>query len=298
MRIISWNVNGLSGLLKKQQDGDQILKGTKMTSKNILQTLVDTYNPDFLCLQEIKTTRPLDIHAFVPSLQHHRIYWNCAQIGRGYSGTLIASKRKPIGVFYNLPQDIVQQCDKEHGSTTRLNSEGRLIALYFDDFTLLNVYSPNSGFGLYRLDERTGWWERALSLFIERLQTKIRIDADGTTTKYKREVIIVGDLNVIPDLELDRKALQFQDGSTTQERDCFHALLKDRSLIDSFRFLHPDSKIWSWLPPKLWRTNVMGCRIDMVLIDKDRANKVEESKILVYQGSDHRPILADIKLTD
>jgi exonuclease III len=117
---------------------------------------------------------------------------------------------------------------------------------------------------------------------------------DGTVTKYKRDVIIVGDLNVIPDLELDRRALQYQDGASKEERECFHNMLRERKLVDSFRHLHPSLKSWTWVPPKLWDKHVMGCRIDLVLVDESNTKKVKESTVLVYQGSDHRPIMAEV----
>ena len=292
MRVISWNVNGLRGLLKQSSLGDE--KGRKMTALNPLQSLLERHDPDILCLQEIKTATTIDLRSFVPALRGHRLYWNCAQTLRGYSGTLVASRLKPIGVRYNLPADIVAKCDREYGTSTRFNQEGRLIALYFEDFTLLNVYSPNAGFGLKRLDEKIGWWERAFRLYVERLQTGIRIDPEGAQTPVKRDVIVVGDLNVIPDLKLDRRALQYQDGATDEERKSFHALLRECKLTDSFRHLHPKHSLWTWVPPKLWDRHFMGCRIDFVLVDEASIGKVKESIVLVYRGSDHRPILAEI----
>jgi exonuclease III len=76
MKIISWNVNGLSGLLKQDKEGK---KNKKETTLNPLETLVQQHSPDFLCLQEIKTSKPIDIKTFVPSIEKYRIYWNCAQ---------------------------------------------------------------------------------------------------------------------------------------------------------------------------------------------------------------------------
>lgn len=296
MKIISWNVNGLQGVLKTPADvsSDKIIKNKKMTTDNPLQSLVEQYQPNFLCLQEIKTCKTIDIKSYVPGLCNYKIYWNQANTDRGYSGTMIATNLKPIGVFYNFPKDIIEYCDKEYGSSTRLNIEGRLIALYFADFTLLNVYSPNTGFGLKRLKERIQWWELALRTFTERLQTGIRVDDTGHRQQQRRKVIIVGDLNVIPDLELDRRALQYQDGSTKEERECFRMLLQERKLVDAYRYLHPKDKMWTWVPPKLWDKNVMGCRIDFVLVDEDDINKVKEFSIIVHRGSDHRPIMTVI----
>lgn len=293
MKIISWNVNGLQGVLKQDYEGN---KNKKMSSINPIQKLTEMYKPDILCFQEIKTTKQIDIKSYVPYLRDKRVYWNRAQHARGYSGTLIATNSKPIGILYNFPEEIITECNKQYGTSTNLNNEGRLIALYFDNFTILNVYSPNAGFALKRLHEKIEWWEKALRMFIGRLQTGIHKSNDGTCTIYKRNVIIVGDLNVIPDLDLDRKSLQYEDGSTKEERENFHKLLDDRKLIDSFRHLHPKDKIWSWVPPKLWNKNVMGCRIDFVLVDRENIDKVKETSIITYQGSDHRPILAVIEI--
>jgi exonuclease III len=90
---------------------------------------------------------------------------------------------------------------------------------------------------------------------------------------------------------LDSRGLQYEDGSTLEERECFYRLIKERNLVDSFRNINPNDKIWTWVPNKLWNKNVMGCRIDFVLIDKNLIDKVKESKILIYKGSDHRPTL-------
>src|ERR1700719_1197285 len=136
LKIISWNVNGLQGILKKDKYGK---KYNKIIDNNTLANMIKIENPDIVCLQEIKCSNKFNYTLFFDFKYH---YSNCCECKKGYSGTLILSKIKPDKIILNFGSEL-----EDNG----LDKEGRMITLIFPTFILVNVYVPNSG--SYRL----GW---------------------------------------------------------------------------------------------------------------------------------------------
>jgi len=250
MKIISWNTNGIRASLKNN--------GFDFVSKE---------DPEILCLQETKAQKEqvekiLDDYPFQ--------FWNSAE-KKGYSGVLVFSKTKPISV------------SKEIGHS--LDSEGRVLALEFKKFYLVNVYTPNSGRVLARLSLRAEW-DKAFFKFLKNLEKK-------------KPVIICGDLNVAhkpidlanPDSNYNKTA-----GYTQKEIDGFQKYI-DHGFIDSFREFHkgPDQYTY-WGAWHNLRARNIGWRIDYFLTSSSLIREIKDSFILKdLMGSDHCPIGIEIK---
>jgi len=245
MRFVSWNVNGLRACMQK----------------GFLDYFYQS-NADFFCLQETK----LQAGQIELPLEGYYQYWNYAQ-KKGYSGTAIFAKHKPLSVNYgmNIPE---------------LDTEGRLITLEYEDFYLVTCYTPNAQRELARLDFRMAW-EKAFSDYLCELDSQ-------------KPVIICGDLNVAHQ-EIDLKNPKANRGSagfSDEERACFSTLL-NRGFTDSFRYLYPDATgIYSW-----WsymykaRQNNAGWRIDYFLVSEKWKDRIEEASIHTdILGSDHCPV--------
>ena len=198
MKLISWNVNGLRACVGK--DFEQQFKAL---------------DADFFCLQETKMQAgQLDI-----SFPGYTSYWNYAD-KKGYSGTAIFTKHKPLDVTYGIGMD-------EH------DHEGRVITLEMDDFYLVTVYTPNSQDGLRRLDYRMKW-EKDFQDYLHRLDEK-------------KPVVVCGDMNVAHE-EIDiknPKTNRRNAGFTDEEREKMTQLL-DSGFIDTFRTLYPEQVTYSW----------------------------------------------------
>jgi exodeoxyribonuclease-3 len=253
MRLISWNVNGLRAVLKKDFLG-----------------FVDRANADVLCLQEIKA-RP-DQVAEVVWPEGYEIHWNPAD-KPGYSGTAIFTKILPLSVTTGIGLP-------EH------DTEGRVLTLEFDDFHLVNVYTPNSKRGLLRLDYRTTAWEPAFRAYLQRL--------DAT-----KPVIVCGDLNVAHrEIDITNPRANVKNaGFTPEERACLDDLLA-AGFLDTFRALHPDAAQrytwWSYLGQS--RARNIGWRIDYFLISERLHPRLEAATIHPdILGSDHCPVAIDLR---
>ena len=260
-RIVSWNVNGIRAVSKKVKLNDFLTKN----------------KVDIMCFGEIKLSMPFkkteeSLQCQIKKYPHR--FWNCSKTKKGYSGTAIFSNVEPISMQYDLPN--------------HKNDEGRVITLEFKDFYLVNVYTPNSGQVLKRLGYRTTEWDVDFRNYIKLLQKK-------------KSVIVAGDLNVAhKEIDIhDPKSNQRNAGFTVEERKSFDKLLKQCTLIDTFRYLYPDKKdIYTyWTYMRKARDRNKGWRIDYFLTSKKLIKKVLESTILTEQlGSDHAPILLDLKL--
>ena len=203
MKFVSWNVNGLRAC---------ITKGFEDSFKAL--------DADFFCLQETKLQEGQTDLKF----EGYDSYWNYAE-KKGYSGTAIFTKHKPLNVSYGLGID-------EH------DHEGRVITLEMDDFFLVTVYTPNSQDGLRRLDYRMKWEEDFLAYI--------------KTLDEKKPVIICGDLNVAHE-EIDLKnpkTNRMNAGFTDQEREKMSIFLSN-GFIDTFRALYPDTVKYSWWSERL-----------------------------------------------
>ena len=249
MKLISWNVNGLRACVGK--DFEQQFKAL---------------NADFFCLQETKMQAgQLDI-----SFPGYTSYWNYAD-KKGYSGTAIFTKHKPLDVTYGIGMD-------EH------DHEGRVITLEMDDFYLVTVYTPNSQDGLRRLDYRMKW-EKDFQDYLHRLDKK-------------KPVVVCGDMNVAHE-EIDiknPKTNRRNAGFTDEEREKMTQLL-DSGFIDTFRSLYPEQVTYSWWSYRFRaRERNTGWRIDYFLISERLRDRLEDAKIHTeIMGSDHCPVEVDLK---
>ena len=243
-RLISWNVNGLRAC-----EG----KGFSDSFRQL--------DADFFCLQETKMQQgQLDL-----GFDGYESYWNYAD-KKGYSGTAIFTRRKPLTVAYGIGID-------EH------DHEGRVITLDMEGFYLVNVYTPNSQDGLRRLDYRMRW-EDDFQAYLRRL------DLD-------KPVIVCGDMNVAHE-EIDLKnpkSNRRNAGFTDEERQKFTQLLAS-GFTDTFRLLHPDEVTYSWWSYRFKaREKNAGWRIDYFVTSKRLDGSVREANIHTeIYGSDHCPV--------
>ena len=250
MKFISWNVNGFRACLNKGF-GD----------------FFKAEDADFFSIQESKM-QPGQAEFVTPN--HHQ-YWYSAE-KKGYSGTAIFAKHEPISVRYGLGID-------QH------DHEGRAITLEYENFYLLNVYTPNSQRELTRLDYRMEW-EDALRNYMMELD------------KVK-PVIYCGDLNVAHE-EIDLKnpkTNHFSAGFTDEERGKFTELLAS-GFSDTFRSLYPDKVEYSWWSYMFQsRQKNVGWRIDYFVVSNRILDKVKEAKIHTeIMGSDHCPVSIEIDI--
>ena len=244
MKFISWNVNGLRACVGKEFE----------------QQFKDL-DADFFCLQETKMQAgQLDL-----SFLGYESYWNYAD-KKGYSGTAIYTKHKPLSVTYGIDID-------EH------DHEGRVITLEMDDFYLVTVYTPNSQDGLRRLDYRMKW-EDDFQAYLHRLDEK-------------KPVIVCGDMNVAhQEIDLKNpKTNRKNAGFTDEEREKMTQLLSN-GFIDTFRTLYPDQVTYSWWSYRFRaREKNTGWRIDYFLISERLKDRLEDAKIHTeIMGSDHCPV--------
>ncbi len=245
MKLISWNVNGIRAVLKKG-----------------FLDFISSENPDIICVQETKA-HPDQVDIVLSKYEHH--FWNSA-VKKGYSGTAVFSKIKPLQVNYGMGIE-------EH------DTEGRIISLEFDSFFLVNVYTPNSKRGLARLKYRQEWDVDFLK-HIKKLEKK-------------KPVVVCGDLNVAHK-EIDLKnpnSNRNNPGFTDEERLGFTNYVNS-GFIDTFREFNQEPGNYTW-----WsymfnaRPNNVGWRIDYFIISKNFRNHLEKAFILPkIMGSDHCPL--------
>ena len=248
MKFISWNVNGLRACVGKD-----------------FENQFKELDADFFCLQETKMQEgQLDLQ-----FEGYESYWNYAE-KKGYSGTAIYTKHKPLNVNYGMGVE-------EH------DHEGRIITLEYDQFYLVTCYTPNSQTELKRLDYRMTW-EDDFRKFLKSLDAK-------------KPVVICGDLNVAHE-EIDiknPKTNRRNAGFTDEEREKMTVLLND-GFTDSFRYLHPDEVTYSWWSYRFKaREKNAGWRIDYFLVSNRIKEQITEAKIHTeIMGSDHCPVEVDL----
>lgn len=265
MKIVSWNVNGIRAVHKK----------------GLLLPFIEEYKPDIICLQETKAEKDqTEI-----DLPEYEEYWNSSTARKGYSGTAIFSKSKPISVKFGLPADISSKYDLENDGYGDLNKEGRVISAEYEDFYLVNVYTPNSKGDLSRLPLRHKQWDPA---FLEYVKTLDKV----------KPVIFCGDLNMAHtenDLA-NPKENEGEHGFTKEEREGMDKMI-EAHFVDTFRHFTPEGKgfyTW-WTPWRNSRARNVGWRIDYFFVSDRLLDKVKTSKILAdVLGSDHCPILLDV----
>ena len=250
MKIVSWNVAGFRACLKKG-----------------FEDFFDSENADIYCLQEVKA-----LEEEIPfKRDEYTLYLNTAE-KKGYSGTAIYTRVKPISVSYGINVE-------EH------DHEGRVITLEFEDFYLVNEYVPNVKRDLSRLPYRMKW-EDDIKAYFKKLEEK-------------KPVVVCGDFNVAHE-EIDiknAKANRGNAGFTDEERDKFTKLL-EAGFVDIYRNKYPDVKDkyswWSYIGNA--RAKNVGWRIDYFICSKDFLNQIHNPRILDdVMGSDHCPIEIEVE---
>lgn len=249
MKLISWNVNGIRAAM----------------SKGLLE-FINNEDPDIFCIQETKLSSAdfsLELGGY------HQYYFNAKR--KGYSGTAIFSKKKPIDIKYGFGYE-------------EYDDEGRSITVEYDSFYLVCVYVPNSQRELARLDFR----RQFNSDFTDYL----------VTLSQNKDVVICGDLNVAhKEIDIKNPKSNLRNaGFTIEERTDFSFLL-DKGFYDTFRHLYPDTIKYSWWSYMFKaREKDIGWRIDYFLCTKKLLDKIKEADIYTkVLGSDHAPILLEFK---
>jgi len=250
MKFVSWNVNGIRAVLGKG-----------------FADFIKEEDPDVLCVQETKAhPEQVDMH-----FPQYEIYWNSA-VKKGYSGTAILTKKKPLKVVNGIGQD-------EH------DQEGRVITAEYADYYLVNCYTPNSQRGLNRLQYRTEEWDVAFLKHVRKLEKK-------------KPVIFCGDLNVAhKEIDLANPKTNTKNaGFTPEERARFDKIVA-AGFLDTFREFHEEGGHYTW-----WsymnnaRPRNIGWRIDYFCISPALRPKLKDAYILPdVMGSDHCPTVMNFK---
>ena len=251
MKLISWNVNGIRACINKG-----------------FKDFFNKIDADIFCIQETKCQKDqIDLE-----FEGYTSYWNSAE-KKGYSGTAIFTKQKPISVTYGIG---IEEHDKE----------GRVITLEFEKFYMINIYTPNSKRELERLEYRQIWEDEIRKYMLKLNENK--------------PVIMCGDLNVAHN-EIDLKnpkTNRHNAGFTDEERNKMTELL-DAGFVDTFRVLYPDKENayswWSYMGHA--REKNVGWRIDYFIVSKSIENCIKEAKIhSEILGSDHCPVELEINI--
>ena len=249
MKLISWNVNGIRACITKG-----------------FNDFFNEINADVFCIQETKLQ---ENQADAIQFEGYYRYINCA-VKKGYSGTMVFTKQKPLSVSYGLGIE-------EH------DQEGRIITLEYDKFYLVCCYTPNSKRELERLNYRMTWEDEILKYF-KRLEES-------------KPVVYCGDLNVAHE-EIDiknPKTNHFSAGFTDEEREKMTRLLSF-GFIDTYRYLYPDKVEYSWWSyMRQAREKNIGWRIDYFIVSDSLKEKIKDAKIHTeIYGSDHCPVELDL----
>lgn len=264
MKLYSWNVNGIRAVINK---------GT-------FQKFVAEHQPDVLCLQETKAQQG----QAVIDMPGYEEYWNSAD-KKGYAGTAIFTKMKPLSVINGFADDIAKKYGLADDGYGDPNHEGRIITAEFDKFYVVTVYTPNSKGDLSRLKLRYDQWDPA---FLEHIQT----------LEQKKPVLFCGDLNVAhQEIDLaNPKPNEGKHGFTSEERERFGDFLS-AGYVDTFRNEYPaKTEAYSWWTA--WanaRARNVGWRIDYWMASKQIAEHIKNPKIHAdVMGSDHCPVSIEV----
>jgi exodeoxyribonuclease-3 len=263
VKIYSWNVNGIRAVLRK----------------NLFYPFLKAHQPDILCLQETKAERgQIEI-----DLADYHEYWSSA-IKKGYSGTAIFSRTKPLSVTNGFPDDFASRYTFADELQRDSADEGRVITAEFPDFFVVTVYTPNAKDDLSRLGLRFKHWDPAFLAYCAQLQTA-------------KPVIFCGDLNVAhTELDLaNPKPNRGKKGFTDEERKGFQNMV-DAGFVDTFRLFTQGNGHYSW-----WsnfansRARNVGWRIDYVLVSEKLKSRVGKAAIHAdVMGSDHCPVSIEL----
>lgn len=265
IKIYSWNVNGIRAVV----------------NKGAFQEFIAKHQPDILCLQE---TKAMQGQAEI-DLTGYEEYWNSAE-RKGYSGTAIFTKLKPLTVINNFPEDIAKKYHLDDGFG-KTNQEGRVLAAEFEKFWIVTVYTPNSKGDLGRLPLRYKAWDPAFLEYVARLEKE-------------KPVLFSGDLNVAhKEIDLaNPKPNIGKHGFTYEEREGFDNILK-AGFIDTFRKFYPEkTEAYTWWTH--WanaRARNVGWRIDYWLASPKIVDKIKSAEIHAdVMGSDHCPVSIELDI--
>ena len=255
MKLISWNVNGIRACLNK---------GFTDVFKQL--------DADIFCIQETKMQEAQLDENILEIFEGYNAYWNSAE-KKGYSGTAIFTKQKPLNVTYGIGKE-------EH------DKEGRVITLEFEKFYMVNIYTPNSKRELERLDYRQ-LWEDEIRAYLLKL-------------KENKSVVMCGDLNVAhTEIDLKNPKTNRKNAGFTDEERAKMTELLNAGFVDTFRYKYPEVEgkysWWSYMFHA--REKNAGWRIDYFIVSENLKDKIEDAKILddIY-GSDHCPVELDLNI--
>ena len=255
MKLISWNVNGLRACITKG-----------------FYDFMERENPDIICIQETKMQEEQLDENILEIFEGYNAYWNSAE-KKGYSGTAIFTKQKPLNVTYGIGKE-------EH------DKEGRVITLEFEKFYIVNIYTPNSKRELERLDYRQ-LWEDEIRAYLLKL-------------KENKPVVMCGDLNVAhTEIDLKNPKTNRKNAGFTDEERAKMTELLNAGFVDTYRYKYPEVEgkysWWSYMFHA--REKNAGWRIDYFIVSENLKDKIEDAKILddIY-GSDHCPVELDLNI--
>lgn len=259
IKIYSWNVNGIRAVIRKE----------------LFTPFIAEHQPDILCLQE---TKAMQGQAEIDLSGYHE-YWNSAE-KKGYSGTAIFSKEKPISVINDLPEHIVKKYKVANDGYGNPATEGRVITAEFEKFFVITVYTPNAKDDLSRMKLRHEIWDPAFLAFMKELETI-------------KPVVFCGDLNVAhkeDDLARPKENIG-KRGFTNEEREGIENLIQ-AGFVDTFRMFTEGNGHYSWWTH--WanaRARNVGWRIDYLLVSEAIKDSVKKAEIHAdVMGSDHCPV--------
>ncbi len=261
---MSWNVNGIRAVHRK----------------DLFVPFIEKYKPDILCLQETKAEQ----HQSEVDLPNYEEYWNSAT-KKGYSGTAIFTKEKPLSISLNLPEKILKKykLKDKYGDP---NDEGRILTAEFKDFYIVNVYTPNAKDDLSRIPLRHKGWDPAFLEYVKELNKK-------------KPVVFCGDLNVAhtPDDLARPKENDGKKGFTQEERKGIDNVIK-AGFVDTFRMFTKGNGHYTW-----WsnfggaRARNIGWRIDYFFVSEKLKGKIKKAEIRPeVMGSDHCPVSIDLSI--
>lgn len=265
MKIYSWNVNGIRAVW----------------NKGALQEFIKKHSPDILCLQETKA-QPEQSEV---DLREYTEFWHSAE-KKGYSGTAIFTKEKPLQVINGFPQGIIKEYKVTGDTYGDPNKEGRVMAAEFEKFYVVTVYTPNAKDDLSRIPLRRKHWDPAFLEYCKQLEKK-------------KPVVFCGDLNVAhtEDDLANPKPNVGKKGFTDEERSGFQNFI-DAGFVDTFRMFTQGNGHYSW-----WshfanaRARNVGWRIDYFLVSQNLKKNVKTAEIHATQmGSDHCPISITLEI--
>lgn len=255
LRLLSWNVAGLRGLAKKDPQA--------------LARLLEAEQPDVLCLQETKLQHShVEEMTGLAGLAGLSCHWNCSTSRLGYSGVATLCREEPLSIRFGI----------EAGQH---DEEGRVVTVELADLYVVNVYVPNSGDGLKRLDYRVGEWDKAFSQYVKDLERK-------------KPVVVTGDMNCAhKEIDIHNPKGNLRSaGFTQEERDSFTDCYINQGFVDTFRAQHPGVAAYTYYSYKFQcRAKNKGWRLDYFLVSHQLSSKVHDSYILQdVVGSDHLPL--------